>query len=435
MHSHPTRLAPALLALTLLLPATAAAQDSLVGFSPATGRFPYGGVTLDAAGNIYGTANSGGAHGGGTVWRLAPDGSGGYPTSVLHCFLPGQSEFPFSGVTLDPAGNLYGTTYSGGTSGYGTAWRLAPSGSGYTYSTLHSFDGPTGAYPYLGTLTLDPAGGLLGTTYAGGANGVGAVFRLAPDGGGGVTPAVLHSFAGPDGRYPYAGVARDAAGTLYGTTQDGGAAGAGTVWRLTPDGLGGYTHQTLSSLGAASGTNPQAGLAIDATGNLFGATYTGGAFGFGALFRLAPDGAGGYTQSTLLAFDGTIGRNPIGTLIVDAIGQIFGTASGGGLYGNGTLFRLSPDGVGGYTHTTLLNLDGPLGISPHGALAGDAAGYLYATTYSGGANGEGNLLRAPDTGYVAFATATATPEPASLALLAFGTLALAAARRRQAVLS
>jgi uncharacterized repeat protein (TIGR03803 family) len=142
---------------------------------------------------------------------------------------------PFAGLTLDSAGNLYGTTVTGGASGTGTVFKLAPNGSaGYTESVLYSFGaGPDGANPYAG-LILDSAGNLYGTTPMGGASGFGTVFQLAPNGSAGYTESVLYSFgAGPDGEAPYAGLILDSAGNLYGTTFGGGSSGNGTVFKVT----------------------------------------------------------------------------------------------------------------------------------------------------------------------------------------------------------
>ena len=200
--------------------------------SPSDGANPLAGLIADRAGNLYGTTGFGGSSDFGVVFKLAPNGT----ETVLHFFAGGPSDgrTPFfsGGLIVDPAGNLYGTTFGGGASDFGVVFMLAPNG---TETMLHSFAGsPTdGASPQAG-LIIDGAGNLYGTTANGGASDFGVVFKLAPNG----TETVLHSFAGgpSDGAGPVAGLIADSAGNLYGTTSGGGASGFGVVFKLAPDG-------------------------------------------------------------------------------------------------------------------------------------------------------------------------------------------------------
>jgi uncharacterized repeat protein (TIGR03803 family) len=186
------------------------------------GGYPFAGLIVDAAGNHYGTTEGGGTYGSGTVFKLAPDGT----ETVLHAFNRKNGREPFAGLINDAAGNLYGTTHKGGANGYGTVFKFAPDG---TYKVLHAFAGGSdGAHPRA-ALTQDTAGNLYGTTNSGGSRKKGTIFRLAPDG----TETVLYSFTGRSAsNYPAASLIKDAAGNLYGTTPNGGANGYGTVFKL-----------------------------------------------------------------------------------------------------------------------------------------------------------------------------------------------------------
>ena len=356
----------------------------------ADGGHPYAGLIMDASGNLYGTTSSGGADAGGTVFKLAPNGSGGYMESVPHSFTGGSDGGgPYAGLIIDSAGNLYGTT-SGGASGYGTVFKLAPNGSGgYTETTLYTFTGGSdGANSYAG-LIMDTSGNLYGTT-SGGGSGYGTVFKLAPNGSGGYTETTLHAFTGqPDGANSYAGLIMDTSGNLYGTTYGGGASGNGAVFKLAPNGSGGYTESVLYSFaGQPDGAKPQAGLIIDSAGNLYGTTGAGGSSGYyGTVFKLAPNGSGGYTESVLHSFTGgSDGAGPYAGLIMDSGGNLYGTTEAGGGSGYwGTVFKLAPNGNGGYTESVLHSFAGGSdGAEPTFAgLINDASGNLYGTTSGG----------------------------------------------------
>src|ERR1035441_9689320 len=236
---------------------------------------------------------------------------------VLYSFYGGtDGNGPEAGLIFDAAGNLYGTTGAGGTANTGTAFELTPTaGGGWTEKVLYSFGayGTDGVVPYAG-LIFDAAGNLYGTTYAGGTYyQYGTVFELTPAAGGGWTEKVLHNFVanGTDGYYPWAGLAFDRFGNLYGTTSTGGTYEGGIVFELTPAGSGGWTETVLHRFGnAMDGSGPLAGLIFDAAGNLYGTTSGGGTYD-GTVFELTPAGGGSWTEKVLWSFgSGTDGFAP-----------------------------------------------------------------------------------------------------------------------------
>lgn len=366
------------------------------------GAYPPSGLTRDTAGNFYGTTTYGGLHNYGAVFELSPRAGGGWTETVLHSFNNDGTDgwYPEAGVILDAAGNLYGTTLYG--QGYGMVFELSPSANGeWTEKILYNFTGPyDGRYPH-GDLVFDAAGNLYGTTDAGGVycslyQGCGTVFELSPNGSGGWTETVLHSFNndGTDGINPICALILDAAGNLYGTANDAGAYGGGIVFELTPAG-GSWTETVLYSFGALpDGRAPDAGLVFDTAGNLFGTTRTGGNDNVGTVFELAPNGSGGWTETVLHSFgDGDDGFQPLyGSLIFDARGNMYGTTQEGGTYAYGTVFELTPAGGGSWTETVLYSFDGEDGWFPFAGVTFDASGNLFGTTYFGGVNKAGNVF-------------------------------------------
>ncbi len=271
-------------------------EKILHSFNGTDGGFPFAGLTIDAAGNLYGTTYEGGTYNSGTVFELTPTKGGGWTEKVLHSFGNGaDGAVPYAGLTIDAAGNLYGTTLAGGIHHVGTVFELTPTkGEGWTEKVLHSFgNGADGAFPRAG-LIFDSAGNLYGTTSQGGAynscmptiprNNIstcGTVFELTPKAGGRWTERVLYSFNhnGTDGYDPLAGLIFAAAGNLYGTTSMGGSEngrgcflGCGTVFELTPTKGGGWTEKVVHNFDGTDGVSPSAGLIIDAAGNLYGTT-------------------------------------------------------------------------------------------------------------------------------------------------------------------
>lgn len=378
---------------------------SFAGGKVGDARLPYAGLIMDNAGNLYGTSSSGGSSncigGCGTVFELTPH-DGGYAESVLYAFSAGSDgASPEAGLIMDHAGNLYGTTTAGGrtgcVTGCGTVFRLAPNGSGgYTESVLYAFtDGSDGATPEAG-LVMDSTGNLYGTAMSGGI-GEGVVFELTPNGSGGYTESILYNFSGnvTGEMNPNAPLLMDNAGDLYGMTAVGGGysyqSGCGSVFRLAPNGSGGYTEADLYTFGSCSVTEvgPDAGLVMDSAGNLYGTKYEDGSE---IVFELAPNGSGGYTESSLDSLPGGPrgGSGPYGGVIMDSAGDLYGTSYQGGGANVGTVFKLTPNGSGGYTASTVYsfaaaNVDG---ANPSGPLIMDSAGNLYGTTVNGGATGD-----------------------------------------------
>jgi len=330
------------------------------------GEFPDAGLIKDAAGNVYGTTENGGANDLGTVFKIAPDGT----ETVLYSFTGSDGIYPEAGLIKDAAGNLYGTTLLGGQiCDCGVVFRLAPDG---TETVLRSFGGTGDGRDPAAGLIKDKTGNLFGTTDFGGSAGEGTVFKLAPDG----TETMLWSFGGTgDGIYPEAGLIKDAAGNLYGTTLDGGVNDNGIVFKLTPRGA----ETVLHSFTGSDGSNPAAGLIADAAGNLYGTTEFGGANNGGVVFKVAPDG----TETVLHSFadNGSDGYYPMDGLIKDETGNLYGTTYSGGAKHHGIVFKLAPDG----TETVLHAFSrGRGGGRPTAGLIRDAAGNLYGTTSSGG---------------------------------------------------
>lgn len=320
-------------------------------------------LIMDSAGNLYGTTNGGGGSscsngvGCGVVFKLAARPTGPWPETTLYRFSGGDGANP-NGLAFDSLGNLYGTAANGGGgtascaavdgTGCGVLFQLTPTSSGsWTLTTLHTFldfltdaQGPTG-------LIFGPGGTIYGSSFAGGSNGWGTVFQLVP-GAGGWTFSLIHSFGGPgDGIFPSSGLIVDAAGNLYGTTPSGGSGKAGIVFELSPGSGGTWTENILYNFHlGAGGYQPQSSLAFDAAGDLYGTTYYGGGIqctnGCGTTYKLTPSGSGTWTQSVVFHFIYTNGAHPAGGLVRDAAGNFYGTAVIGGGAGYGVVFKFVP---------------------------------------------------------------------------------------------
>lgn len=390
-------------AVTLLVTNTwAASHQVLWSFNGTNGSNPVAGMIVDTSGNFYGTTDTGGAYGFGSVYELSPNGSGGWTQTILHSFQNNSVDgiHPFSTLTFDTSGNLYGTTYQGGTHNYGTVFELSPSSGGWSETILHNFDivdiEGDGGLPEAGVI-IDSTGALIGTVYAGSTHGYGAVYKLTPNGNGTWTETHLYTFgAGTDARNPNSNLIADAQGNLYGTSYSGGVDNAGTVYELSPNGSGGWTERLLHTFTAGNdGAYPiQAGLIFDSQGNLYGTTSMGGLHSDGTVFKMAPNGSGGFTTSVIHSFgSGTDGVNPYSGLCMDGQGNLYGTTFNGGSLNLGAVFEMSPNGSGGWTETVLHSLfGGNDAANAYGPLILDSQGNLYGTSYKGGTHSLGTIF-------------------------------------------
>jgi uncharacterized repeat protein (TIGR03803 family) len=398
-------------------------------FTGADGGAPIGGLIADAAGNLFGTASRGGAGGVGTVFEIAKTGSGyaAAPTTLVS-FSGADGAFPDGSLIEDAAGDLFGVTQTGGTYNDGVAFEIAKTNGGYAGAPtiLVSFSGPYGGeYPY-GSLTLDTAGNLFGATSNGGDDGDGTVFEIAKtDGGYADEPTTLVSFTGANGTLPSGGLIADAAGDLFGTTGGGGIKNNGNVFEIvkTQDGYA-DTPTILVSFTGADGALPSGGVIADAAGDLFGTTYYGGTKGDGTVFEIAKT-EGGYadTPTTLVSFTGHDGRFPGSSLIFDAAGDLFGTTEEGGIKNNGTVFEIvaTKDGYAG-APTTIATFKSSRGTDPVGSLLADASGDLFGTTALGGVDDYGAVFEIKHSGFVpptapAAPAETARPSPLGAAFV------------------
>jgi T5SS/PEP-CTERM-associated repeat protein len=385
---------------------------TLVNFDQSDGQNPNGGLIADAAGDLFGMASSGGANGDGTVFEIPYiDGSYASTPTTLVTFNGANGANPYAGLLVNAAGDLFGSTQNGGANGDGTVFEIIKTSTGYasTPSTLVTFNGANGANP-LGDLIADTAGDLIGMTFEGGANNDGTVFEIAQTGTGYTsTPTALATFNGTNGANPEGGLIADAAGDLFGTTAEGGTNGDGTVFELVNNGTS-YTLTTLVSFNATDGETPIVGLIADAAGDLFGATAAGGTYGDGTVFEIVKTASSYASAPTVLVnFNGTDGQRPDSGLLLDAAGDLFGTTVLGGANGDGMVFEIVKTGTSyASTPTTLINFNGGNGATPEADLISNATGTLFGATDEALTSGYGTVFELAGSGFQVASTSAST---------------------------
>ena len=386
----------AFMLIEVSVPSLAQTDTTIYNFQGSPdGSVPQAHLIRDSSGNLYGTTAFGGSAGFGTVFKIDSKGN----RTILYNFLGGSDGAnPAAALIRDSSGNFYGTTMSGGIvgGGNGTVFKLDPTGK---ETVLYSFKGTTdGAIP-LTSVARDGSGNLYGATSAAGntnchsilnsaETGCGTIFKLSTSG----TLKVLHAFApGTDGRSPFGDLIGDSAGNLYGTTYDGGSHGYGCVFKLKS---GVLTILYSFNFGVGTdGARPVGGLVRDASGNLYGTTRFGGffnnstcqGFGCGTVFRLDSSGS----ETVLYAFTGNPdGSDPHAGLVMDSSSNLYGTTRTGGANGKGTVFRLDPSGQ----VTVLHSFDGSDGSTPLASLIHAGTGFV-GTASSGGTGNAGVVFK------------------------------------------
>jgi uncharacterized repeat protein (TIGR03803 family) len=380
------------------------------GSSSGDGINPWGGLVMDSAGNLYGTTNVGGdlhCHsinfnfgvGCGTVFKIDTLSN----ETILHTFHGGKDGGnPVNSLTIDKSGNLYGITeYGGYKAGQGgTVFKITPSGK---YSILHAFTGaPDGQNPW-GSLTLDAAGNIYGTTSLGGNSvstpckprggtpGCGIVYKLSPKG----VETILYNFnGGSDGAFPTGNLVLDSAGNLYGATTEAGPNNYGYLFKLSPENELTNLYSFCSQINCADGTLPSF-LVADSQGNLYGIAgadgHSIGGFGFpGVIFEYSDAGVETTLTTFCQGFTCPSGSEPYGNLLLEG-GNLYGTTYGGGQYEAGTVYELSTAGVATVLYS--FGSDVRSGIQPLSGVIADQAGNLYGTTNQGGSQGKGAVFK------------------------------------------
>jgi uncharacterized repeat protein (TIGR03803 family) len=333
-----------ILAVAITQPAFAGTETAIYNFCSlancADGSGPYlGNLIFDSAGNLYGTTVTGGTDNVGVVFELSPEGKG-WKETVLHSFANNgvDGNKPYGSVVFDKNGNLYGTTTLGGTHGGGLVFELSPQASGKWKETIiHTFyaNGKDGAAPYGGPV-FDSAGNLYGSTDGGGKSYFGTVYELIPGANGKWTEKILHSFAnnGKDGWLAVAPVILDSSGNIYGTTLLGGSGGNGIVYELTPSTGGKWSEKTLHAFSSndAQGALSYGALAFNASGDLVSTTDAGGKNNVGAVFELIPGADNKWTEKVLHSFvtSRSTGEYPLANIIFDGSGNMYSTTQYGG---------------------------------------------------------------------------------------------------------
>src|SRR5207253_10252887 len=340
-----------------LAAATATTTDLIVSCEEDEGEYADTELETDSAGNIYGTTVLGGDFGSGTGFKLSPTPTGWVHT-VLYSFTSGaDGGEPYKGVTVDREGNLYGTAVRCGSGscegGCGVVYKLTNSGGTWIQSVIHAFTGGDDGSGPGARVTLDRSGNVYGMAPTGGAYGLGTIYKIHQGQNGTWNLRVIHAFTGgADGATGSAGRMILRHGHLYGAATAGGRYGSGVVFELTPTQVGEWNFRTIYSFrGQPDGSFPYGALLFDASGNIYGTTYYGGANNIGATYALTPRANGEWREKVLYSFQGgTDGNSPISNLVFDTAGNLYGTTSEGGL-GLGTIFELSPVGGGHWMET------------------------------------------------------------------------------------
>ena len=350
------------------------------------------GLVADGAGNFYGTTNNGGLYQSGMVFEVSPNGSGGWNGTTIYTFGSGGaddgSEPGYGPLLLDNAGNLWGTTESGGANGYGAVFELSPAGGGnWTETTIYSFTGGTYNYDPINGLIMDSSGNLYGTTLNSSGGGVlssGAVYELSPSDGA-WTEQIIYAY--PRGNR--AGLTMDYAGNIYGL---GSVGDQPTIYELSQNHFGEWVPTVLFTFPASSPDyGPQGTLALDKELNLYGTTFGNNKKSLGAVFELIPPNnrksKKQWTKKVLHSFQGEAtgdGAKPYAGVTLDKSGNIYGTTAFGGSGNYGAVYELFNYGDGSYGEAVLANTSDASGIAPYGAVILDSAGNVYGATAYGG---------------------------------------------------
>lgn len=387
--SHATSWARVCLAVTFSLVTTIALAQvapltTIHSFDNTDGYDPFGELIQATDGNLFGTTYLGGANGLGSIFRITPNGT--FTPLYSFCAQSGCSdgEQPNAALLQASDGSLYGTTLSGGL-GYGTIFKITPAGK---FSVFHSFDDTDGEGPY-DSLIQASDGNLYGTTRGGGANGDGTVFKITLGG----TLTTLHSFDCTDGCGPIGALVQAANGNLYGTTFSGGAYGAGTIFRVNPNGTLTSLYSFCSQSGCVDGSTPQTALTQASDGNLYGTTTYGGANGEGGtIFKITARGL--KTVYSFCSRPGCAdGESPsYGSLIQATDGSLYGATASGGSYGYGTVFKITLGGKLSTLYSFCAQPSCTDGEGPITSLVQDTNGKFYGATATGGAFGYGTVF-------------------------------------------
>jgi uncharacterized repeat protein (TIGR03803 family) len=406
-----SRVTSVVLVLALLLPSLALSAPPararsriemvLHSFDGTDGQQPMAGVIQGSDGDFYGTTRNGGANRVGTVFKLTPLGA----LTTLYSLgsTSTDSANPWAGVIQGSDGNFYGTTADGGTNGVGTVYKVTPSGAETVlYSFCSQASCTDGDYPFAGVIQASD-GNFYGTTYEGGANGDGTVFKLTPSG----TLTTLYSFCSQagctDGDFPWAGVIQGSDGNFYGTTLNDGTNEGGIVFKLTPSGTLTTIYSFCSVVDPGTGNcldgkGPYAGVIQGADGNFYGTTEYGGANGDGNVFKLTPSG----TLTTLYSFCSVVdlktgacldGEFPDASVFQGSDGNFYGSTS------TGTVFKLARSGTLITLYSFYSRAHRTHGQVPSGVIQGND-GNFYGTTYAGGANDLGTVFEVATPAYI-----------------------------------